>query len=647
MKANLSQTGVSEASLPGVSGPLRRALQAHGAGRLGEAEFYCQLVLAADKKQFDALHLLGLIKFQRGQIDEAHRLIRQAVRINPRSVHAHSNLGLVFEEMGNHEQALACLRKALAIEPDNLLALNNHGHVLWRLKRLEEALQSLDRAMAIKPNYADALCNRGNVMVDLQRFQEALADYDAALAINSKDAPALNNRANVLWALDRRDEALQSYDRAAALDPNDLSILKDRGSALIFVDRGEDALACFDHALALQPDNVYFLYKRGSALAKLDRYEEALDCFDQALAVRPDDAEALDNRGTALAALQRAAEAIACFDRALEIAPESPTAHWNRGLTLLGLGNFEEGWKEYEWRWKIPQWKLLLRDLQRPLWLGEHAIEGKTILLHAEQGFGDCLQFLRYVPMVAARGAKVIVEVLPELKSLVSSIAGASLVLGRGETLPQFDLQCPLMSLPLAFKTQLETIPAKTPYLSVAPERVSAWTDRLGKSQSPRIAVAWAGNTTFTGDKTRSVTLPRLAPLLSAPGFQFFSLQKELRAGDEQILRENPQIIHLGDQLTDFHDTAAIMSLVDLVISSDTSVVHLAGALNRPVWILLEHMPEWRWSAARDHSPWYPSAKLFRQTSAGDWNGVVEAVAAALKLGKSAQKQQPTATVCG
>jgi len=606
---------------------LRRAMTAHSAGRLDEAEFYCRLVLGANKKQFDALHLLGLIEFQRSKFDEAHRLISQAIKINPRSAKARSNIALVLQHLGRPEEALASLNKALSMEPDNLLALNNRGHILWQLKRPEEALESLDRALAIRPDYPDALCNRGNALADLRRLEEALVAYDQALAINPQDAPIFNNRGNVLWGLERYEEALQSYEKALALSPNDLSALKDRGAALLNLKRGEEALASFDRALQVKPDDPYLLFKRGSALITTNRYEEALECFDKAFAVAPGDADALDDRGNVLAVLQRHAEALASYDQALAIAPDSAKAHWNRALTLLRIGDFDQGWKEYEWRWKVhPSWARSQDFPQHLLWLGGRPIEGKTIVLHAEQGFGDTIQFVRYVPLVAALGAKVILEVQPQLKTLVSNVKGVDKVIGKGEALPPFDHYCPLASLPLAFKTRLETIPAATPYLFAPEERVAFWRSQLPKSDLPRIGVVWGGNPEFIDDKPRSIGLVPLVPLLSAPGFQFISIQKDLRPGDSEILQNHRQVIHLGDKLADFSDTAAIMSLLDLIISSDTAPVHLAGALGRPLWVVLQHSPDWRWMVDRVDNPWYPSAKLFRQQTAGDWTGVVRQV---------------------
>ena len=417
---------------------------------------------------------------------------------------------------------MAALNKALSIEPDNLLALNNRGHVLWRLKRPEEALSSLDRALAIKPDYADALCNRGNALVDLRRLEDALVSYDQALAINPHDVPTLTNRGNVLWALNRKEEALQSYEKALAVNPDDLSTLIDRGTALLNLRRGEESLACFDRALSVKPGDPYLVFKRGSALIACDRYEEALDCFDQAFSIVPGDADVLDDRGNALAALQRHAEAIASYDQALAIAPESATVHWNRALALLRAGDFEQGWKEYEWRWKVDApWSVPRGFPEQSLWLGEQSIEGKTVLLYAEQGLGDTIQFVRYVSLVAALGAKVILEVQPELKMLLSDLKGADLVISRGEELPQFDFHCPLLSLPLACGTRLETIPAATPYLRASPEAAKEWNARLGAeglgaTGRPRIGLVWSGRQTHPNDHNRSIALRALLPLLVA-----------------------------------------------------------------------------------------------------------------------------------
>jgi hypothetical protein len=395
---------------------------------------------------------------------------------------------------------------------------------------------------------------------------------------------------------------------------------------LLFSEREQDALECFDRALAIKPDDMYFLYKRGTALAKLNRFEEALECFDKSLEVDASNVDALNGRGNALASLTRAAEAIVAYNKAIEVDPETPEVHWNRSLTLLQLGNFKEGWREYEWRWKTANFGTKPRDFGKPLWLGDAPLEGKAILLHAEQGFGDSIQFARYVPMVAALGAQVIVEVQPPLKSLFSSIKGANQVIAAGEDLPPFDIHCPMLSLPLAFKTEFETIPHDVPYLSPDGNLRSKFTGLLPQTKQKLIGLAWAGRSTFGGDRSRSIGLERIAPLLQAAGCHFIGIQKDLRDGDKELMSTLPNFTWVGDQLSDFNDTATLMSMLDVIISSDTAVVHLAGALARPVWILLEHKPDWRWLMDRDDNPWYPTARLYRQARPGDWDSVIASV---------------------
>jgi hypothetical protein len=348
------------------------------------------------------------------------------------------------------------------------------------------------------------------------------------------------------------------------------------------------------------------------------------------------DAASVMHHAVALQRMGRYDEARAAFDAALALEPEFADAHANRSHLHLLLGDFDRGWKEFEWRWRTQECAPLKLPFMRPLWLGEQPLEGRTILLHAEQGLGDTIQFVRYVPLVRACGAKVVLAVQPQLQALFSCI-GAESVLSAVPRLPPADLHCPLMSLPLAFKTRLETIPADTPYLSVNENGAAAWMARLpkrkwyGGGRTRRVGVAWAGNPEFVDDETRSIGLANLAPLFSTKRVHFVSLQKNLRNGDREILQNHPQVTHLGDAIADFRDTAAIMSQLDLIITSDTSVAHLAGALGRPVWILLQFSPDWRWLLDRTDSPWYPTARLFRQRQLADWERVVEQVREALQ----------------
>jgi hypothetical protein len=358
----------------------------------------------------------------------------------------------------------------------------------------------------------------------------------------------------------------------------------------------------------------------------LGRFEDALASYDRALKVRPDYAEALNNRGLTLHGLKRFDEALADYDRALQIRPDFPEAHWNVAMSRLLTGDFSSGWVEYDWRWRNESLGAPKRNFSQPTWLGGDLIEGKTVLLHSEQGFGDMIQFCRYVPMVVARGARVILEIEKPVRELLSTLAGAAQIVSRGDQLPDFDVQCSVLDLPPAFGTRLESIPTTTPYLHAPPRARQHWKTRLGPRDRPRIGICWAGNSNFPGDRSRSIGLSPMLPLLANTDVQFFSVQKDLRAGDDEILHNHPHFIHLGDEIQTFSDTAAIISLMDLVISSDTSVVHLAGALGKPIWVLLQFVPDWRWLLDRDDSPWYPTARLFRQDDTRLWENVIARV---------------------
>ncbi len=353
-----------------------------------------------------------------------------------------------------------------------------------------------------------------------------------------------------------------------------------------------------------------------------------LRAYDRAIALQPNYPEAFSNRGATLWELKRHDEALASYDRAIAIQPEFPEAHWNAASLRLLTGDFDRGWAEYEWRWKYKTMALARRNFAQPLWCGE-PIEGKTILLHSEQGLGDAIQFCRYVPLVAERGAHVILEVDRRLQELMSSLGGAARVLSPGDVLPEFDVHCPLLSLPRAFHTLLETIPSHTPYLRASPERLTKWNTRLGPKHGLRVGLIWAGNPAHHRDHVRSIELSILAPLLDADA-TFFSLQKDIRPPDAAVLAGRSDVIQIAEELADFSDTAAAMAQLDLIISVDTSTVHLAGALGRPVWILLPYLPDWRWLLDRDTSPWYPTARLFRQDETRQWDSVIPRVQAAL-----------------
>lgn len=540
---------------------IEHAKAMHGAGRLAQAEQIYSAILSADPDAFEALHLLGLLRYQQGRQVDALRLIGAALKVNPKSPDALSNLGLVFGAIERHQDAVEIFDQALALAGEHVNALSNRGVSLAALGRTEEALVSWGRALAVNPNHAEALHARGNALYKLKRHTQALADYERFLAIRPGNPDVLNNRGSTLSELGRLEEAIASYDGALAIDASLPEIHINKGQVLADQHQFDAALATYAEAAALEG---------------------------------------------------KRAEAKFCGS-----------------LVRLRLGQFTHGWREYEWRWKQASWGERARSFVAPLWLGEGSLAGKTILLHAEQGFGDTLQFVRYAPMVARLGARIVLEVQPPLKPLLAGLCEH--VLARGEALPKFDLHCPLMSLPLAFATEPATIPADTPYLQAPASRLQKWRDRLGAKRGPRIGIVWAGSTIHDRDSARSIPLKRFAALLPAEGVEVVSLQKEMNAADAAALRELSGVRALGEELADFADTAAVIAQLDLLVSVDTSVVHLAGALGAPVLVLLPFTPDFRWLLGREDSPWYPSARLLRQPRYGDWDGVLSLASSVVK----------------
>ena len=569
--------------------------------------------------------------YQRGAWADAERLCRSAVDLKADHFEALYLLGIIAGQTGRKQEAAELLSKALSADPSNADACYNHGVALGELKRHAEALQSYERAIALRPDYADAYYNRGVALSELNRPAEALESYDRAIALKPAYAEAYNNRGIVLGSLQRHAEAAGSYDRAIALRADYANAYNNRGVALGFLQRHAEALASHERAIALKPDYVEAYNNRGNVLIDLERPAEALASLEHAIALKPDYAEAHYNRGNALRDLHRHVEAVASYERALALRPDYASAHWNLADCRLLLGDFAHGWEEYEWRWKLTQREKGTRDFVQPLWLGGEPVEGQTILLHSELGLGDTLLFCRYAKEVAALGAKVVLEVQPPLLPLLGNLEGVTEILPRGAPLPAFDCHCPLLSLPLAFKTDLSNIPAGVPYIRSNPARVAAWQEQLGPKRKPRLGLVWSGSTALRNDK-RSMALAEMLPLMG-DWAEWVSLQKEVRETDAFLLALRPELRDVGGELNDFADTAALVELMDVVVTVDTSVANLAGAMGKPVWILIPFNPhDWRWMLDREDSPWYPTARLFRQPAAGDWASVIRRVSEELAL---------------
>jgi tetratricopeptide (TPR) repeat protein len=593
----------------------------------------------------------------------------RALALDPRLASAHNNRGSLLTELGLHTEAFDCFARAIALQPNYAQAFRNQGTALYHLGRLEEALAGYDRAIELEPGFFDAYLDRGRVLRALGRLEPALADYDVALALRSDFAAIHDDRSHVLFLLNRLEDALESSERAIAARPDMAAWHANRGHVLRAMKRFAEALASYDRAIALDPINSVAHGDRGHVLFSLKRFEEALASCDRAIALKPDFAKAHSNRGLVLRALKRLDEAVASFDRAIVLEPGLANAHANRGdalhelarpeeairsyetaiaiepehvgangclgHSLLLLGEFDLGWKQYEWRKKLPE-PLGNPSHSQPAWSGREPLAGATLFLHSEQGLGDTIQFCRYAKLARALGAEVILSVQKPLVRLLRSLDPEVEIIGEGVVPVAFDYHCALMSSPFAFGTLGDSIPAAIPYLRAEPSRVEQWRRRLGDGKL-KIGVCWRGSATGT-DIGRSFPPALLDEISNLPDVSLISLQKG--DGVDRARSISPAIVDFGDELDAgneaFLDTAAIMRHLDLIITADTSIAHLSGALGRPTWVALKHVPDWRWGPRGERTPWYPTMRLFRQKSRDDWVGVfaeIESEARSLIVG--------------
>jgi tetratricopeptide (TPR) repeat protein len=576
---------------------LQLAIALHQRGQFPQARRIYEEILRIEPKNFDALHLLGVIAAQSKDSKRAVQLFDKAIKINPAHAPLHCNRGTAMQDLGLLDAALASYDRAIAIKPDYAIAYSNRGNVLKEKRDWAAALASFERAIALKTDFAEAYSNRGTVLGELGQWDAALTSFDAALAIKADYAQAHCNRGNALNALGRFDRALLAYDQA----------------------------------IALKGDYAEAFYNRGNVLKQLRQLDAALASYEHAIAIKTDYAEAYLNRGYVLKELQRLDEALLSYDEAIRARPDFAEAHVNRAVVLLSRGDFAQGFNEYEWRWRNHNGPNIheLRNFRQPLWTGKEPIAGRTILLHGEQGFGDTLQFCRYATVVSNSGATVLLETQAPVVQLLAGLAGVSQVIARGDLKQDFDFHCPLLSLPLACNTRLDSIPSPGRYLGADAAKVAYWQEKLGDNSVPRIGLAWSGNSRHSNDCNRGLALAALIQFLPR-GFHYISLQKDLREADRDTLLANEAILNMTHELADFSDTAALCECLDLVISVDTSVAHLSGALGTKTWVLLARNADWRWLLDREDSPWYSSVTLYRQAHGGDWVGVLERVAAAL-----------------
>jgi len=670
-----------------------QAMRLHRGGRLAEAEALYRQALALGPDDADALFMFGLLNYQTGRLADATTLIRraiaviptkavyhahlgtvllatgnvveairsfhEAIRLNPASAEAHSNLAGALVRTADWNAALGASTIAVQLRPDFAEAHYNRGIALLRLNRADGSIEHFRRATELRPNYADALNGLGAALQTIGRFDEAITLLQHAVALQPSLVEAMNNLGNALKNIGRREEAIAAFRQSLAIQPNAWDVRNNLGVALQEAGSFDEAIDQYSQALRTNPNQIELLYNLANTLKAKGALQEAADAYRRAIALKPDYFEAHNNLGIVLREAGRLDEAVAAFRAALAIRPNAPEAlnlgnalaargdipgftavfehlladhpsldeaRLDFSLALLQYGYFERGWKEYEARLRVDRFGSA-RKFNKPQWDGSD-LHGRHILLHTEQGLGDAIQFIRYAPMVKARGGMVSLLCRPELERLLSEVVGIDNVLTDGQPAIPFDVHCPLMSLPKAFGTTVETIPAKVPYLTTDPAQVEAWKRRLNPFTKKRVGLVWAGGQPHS--RRRSMPLALCRPLTTIPDIQLFSLQK---GGDD--VRDKAMIAGMGiidwtDELRDFTDTAAFVECLDLVITVDTAMVHIPGGLAKPVWIMLPLDADWRWLTHPTHTPWYPTAKLFRQKPATGWEGVISDVVSAL-----------------
>lgn len=598
-------------------------------GKPVEAIDCYQQVVCLAPQEAGAYVALGYAQLEANRVSAAQKSFLQALTIDDQSVDAYFLLGQSLVRQNLPQQALQSFKTALMKKPNFDFGWYELAQVHLSVADLDGALNAYTKAVALSPEFTNAVIGKVKVLLALERWQDALdAVYKSLL---DEHYMLRIYKALALQRLKRNDEALLVIENVLLTQPNSVEALQVRGTVLAALGNHEAALPCYLRAIDLDPHFASALSDAGAIYAKNGAFEQATALYARAIKAQPDHADALYNFCTAYLHMGQCREAISLADSGLAYHPNHADMHWVKAAALLRSGDFDQGWQEYEWRWqaKFLGSTTVVPLCSQPMWSGQ-PIYGKTIWVQAEQGLGDTIQLLRYIPLLAAKGANVLLTVQDPIVPLCRALQGYCLLLQPNQKIPLFDFYCPLFSLPLAFKTVLLNIPAEVPYLNWEPDLQTVWKKKLGANSLPKIGLVWSGNSAFQNDERRSVALSILTSVLPR-NFCYVSLQQEVRQSDKEALAQS-DILDVSHELTNFAETAALIGCMDLIISVDTSVAHLAGALAKPLWILLPYSPDWRWLMQVDSSPWYPTARLFRQSINKSWHPVALKVAA--ELGK-------------
>ena len=597
-------------------------------GRAEEALANYRKAIDVKPDYINAYNNLAYALISQGQPRQAIECYNKALAINYNYFQGHNNLGNALMILGQPKQAIVSYHKAISIKPGYFEAHNNLGNAMAELSMPEKAIASYQMALKIKPDYAEAVLNLGTVLMATGQKEQAIAYFQKALSLKPDYAEAYFSLGKAFKDEDRLEEALNFYMEALANKPLYPDALNNVGNVLLELQRSHEAVAVLTKALEIKPDYVEAHSNLGNALKEQNRAEDAIASYRRAISLNPDFAEAHCNLGVLFKELGDLDKAMSCFSKALEIRPDYAEANHNIGLAFLLKGNLEKGWQGYASRWKINPLKKTRRTYEEASWEGQD-IKDKTLFLYPEQGLGDFIQFVRYLPLIQELGGRVITEAPGALyKNTCDSFEGFQII-KPGQTPDQFDFHAPMLDLPMLLGTTEHSIPAPESYLS-APEKITQkWHERLNAYDGLRVGLVWAGDPKHKNDKNRSIDPSHLAPLLHLDGVKIFSLQVGHDGEANKVLGED--IVDLAPELTSFDETAAVMTNLDVVISIDSSPAHLAGSLGRRVWTLLPFMPDWRWMLDGETTSWYPSMLLFRQATIGDWKSVIEDVCQALQ----------------
>lgn len=645
---------------PDLTDMLQKGIKLHKSGDLDAAANIYNKILEQHSDNIDTISLLGTLNLQTGNLDTARYLFEKLIKLKPDNAIAHNNLGSVFQLSKRFNEAIISYKQAILLKHDYDEAYYNLGNAFQSIGQLDDAIANYRHAIALNPDDADVHSNLANALRKNKKPEEALVSYKQATKLMPLNAELHNNLGAALQEQNKFDEAVLSCRQAVILNPKLAKAHNNLGTALKKKHKLEDAIKCFNKAIELKTDYAEAYYNLGSALHTSGNYIESVNAYKRAITIKPDYAKAHYNLGNAMKKLNNLDEAVIrykhaikikpdyvmaynnlgtilqeqgkineaaeCYSRAIKLKPDYAEAHLNKALTSLLNGNLESGWQEYEWRLQTKNYAF--RKFNFPMWDGK-PLNGKNILIHTEQGFGDTIQFIRYLPMVQAQGGYVTFECPENLICLLKNYVGIDKIIEKktyGKLSKHFDFHVPLLSLPGIFGTTLDSIPSQKQYISVNPDLIDQWRTRLNDDHKFKIGIVWAGNPNHKKDHNRSCSLNDFASLSEIPEITFYSLQKGQASFETNNPPDGMKIINIETDLHDFTDTAAVILNLDLVISVDTAVAHLAGAIGKPIWTLLPFVPDWRWLLNRSDSPWYPGMRLFRQTQPDDWIEVFKQV---------------------